>query len=132
MLLKGVHSVSKILFDCQPLLTDDVTSFCELKMKDYFSISVKQQNDSLKRSIHSILSIFHQVKISVNLFGMKTYFSPLGGVTLDSGVDDLGKAISAFEGLDGSFIDKLMDLDQIKVDHVEEVPICFALNSTSR
>ena len=41
--------------------------------------------------------------------------SPLGGATLADGVSDLRNAITAFEALDGSFIDKLHDFDELRV-----------------
>ena len=42
-------------------------------------------------------------------------FSPPGGVTLVDGVSDLKNSITAFEALDGSFVDKVLNFDEIGV-----------------
>ena len=41
-----------------------------------------------------------------------------GGLTLQSGVEDLKKAITAFQNLDGGVIDKLLQFDNIKVGNI--------------
>ena len=49
------------------------------------------------------------------MFLIATLDSPPGGATLADGVSDLRNAITAFEALDGSFIDKLHDFDELRV-----------------
>ena len=49
------------------------------------------------------------------IINTRIIYSTPGGATLAGGVSDLKGAISAFNALDGSFVDKLKDFDQLKV-----------------
>ena len=54
-------------------------------------------------------------KRTLTIEGSNTLYSPPGGVTLADGVSDFKNAVTAFEALDGSFVDKALNFDEIRV-----------------
>ena len=66
---------------------------------------------------YTIRPLSHQTAITFITFTgfLIPLYSPPGGATLADGVSDLRNAITAFEALDGSFIDKLHDFNELRV-----------------